>query len=307
MPATGFYQANGSPDVYQALGNGVLNYVSSPNAFGNNYGNVQKVNNLNDVYSPDIQSQVNAQVDPALASATDALANEKSTDQAASDRTLQALQQTFAQRAQADPYGRSGIVSGQANAVETQNEGNQVSAVGNDLSAKLSDIAQRLGAAQSAAQSQKSGLVSTLSNSFSKNNQDYQTAQQAAQTAADKVSPVDLGGQVAFIRPDGTVVNTVSKSAAPSTSSASDQQFSALLASILAGNSSQGTPTTSAATLPQFSSSYTPSGLSVSQGSPVGLQGGQAPLQGGSGANIPNAQTLAQLLSGNSNASIKVK
>lgn len=321
MAASGFVQAAGSPDIYQVLGNGVLDRVSNAQDFASRGGTsndqIQQVNSLNDAYTPDIQAQANAQVDPVLASTTDALNAEKGTDQSSAAKTLQALQQTFAQRAQADPYGRAGIVSGQANAQETQNEGNQVSAVGDDLSAKLSDIAQRLGTAQTSAAAQKAGLVSTLGNTFANNNQSYQAAKQAALTASSKVSPVDLGGSVAFVTPSGQLVGQLSKSSAPTSGDSS--AFSAELAALLGGNTA--TPTTQTPTASTTDSGNPDDPFSVAwkgslnlgkigstnpQGSTLGVQGGSTALQGGAPSSNTNLQAIQDLLS-NAQGTISVK
>lgn len=305
-----YVQASGSPDVYLKAGNGVLTKASGtvdPN-------NIQQVDSLNNAYANDIATQVNGQVDPQLQATTDSLSAQGSADTTANKSLVDSLNTLFAQRQQSDPFGRAGITSSQANAVETGNEATSLTNANQDLQSKLSAIAQQLTDAKTGAASQKASLTNSLKNQYLNNNTTYQNNLLTAQQAADKVTPVDLGDRIALMRPDGSIAGYQAKGVNPTTTSSSDALIQAL-AGILGGNGTgTGTGTTGSGgagngLAPEFQDGYTPPTLSVGQGSTsTGLQGGSPSLQGGSTLQSDQViQQLQKLLQGSSNSPLTVK
>lgn len=212
-----FVRVQGTAKVYQKTGNGLLDPVADPADFAARNGgngdinaNTDVIGSLNDAYNPEATAAANAQIDPQLTATQQSLGAEKDAALTGNTRLLDSLKQLFADRANSDPYARSGIVSGAANANETQRETQSVTQAGQDLQAKLSDIAARLTNATSAAGAQKNSIIQQIKDSYATN---------AAN--ANKVTAVDLGDRIEFQKPDGTVVRTVAKGAAPSSSGSS--------------------------------------------------------------------------------------
>lgn len=219
MPASGYYQAKGSPDVYKATGNGVLQYVPNASEFGGDYSKVQQVDSLNSIYAPDIQAQADAQVDPAVALAQQQAGSDTTAAQTANQRLQDSIAKVFAQKRENDPLAKMGVYSGAADVYNTGQNVDQVTQANQDLTTQLSDIANRLKTTQSNAVTQKQGIISNLTNTYGANNQAAQDKVLADKLAANKLTTVDLGGSVALMKPDGTIVQTIRKTATPTSGS----------------------------------------------------------------------------------------
>lgn len=208
-----------NPGLYEYLGGGVVNPLldeASARQRGYDPSQFQEYGNPDELYGEEINSQVSAQVDPTLKLLETNAAEEKQTSEKSASRLQEELKKVFEQRAQADPYARSGVVSGAANAAETDRQVKSTTEVQTDLASKLSNIARRLSEARLGVQQQGTALKSQLRGQYLQNT--LAGFDDAAKKSA--ISPVDLGDRIQFIRADGTVVREVRKGLTPSASAA---------------------------------------------------------------------------------------
>lgn len=227
MANSQFVKIAGNDKVYQKLGNGVLDPVLNTEDFYRRSGsrdiggNTQTINSLEEAYQPEINSQVSAQIDPSLNLAQDQANSDTGLVKTSNQRLLDSIAKIYSQKRENDPLAKAGVYSGAADIYNTGQNVDQVTQANQDLTSQLSDIANRLKTTQTNAQTQKSGLQSTLLQQYLGNNSAYQEKQAALKADANKVTSVDLGGSIALMRPDGTIVKTIRKSATPGSGAAS--------------------------------------------------------------------------------------